>query len=355
MNDERYRQALVHPSLMIRDALKQMDSAAIQVLVVVDDLDQIVGIVTDGDVRRAVINNIDFNKPISAIMNTRPLTISSQMGKQRAFRFMQRYEIKHLPVINKKKQVIGLFLLSDFLKDNEDVCRLKTTPVVIMAGGKGTRLDPFTKILPKPLIPVNNKPIIEVIMDKFSSHGMNTFFITVNYKAELIKMFFLENGSDYRVEFIDEKEYMGTAGGLSLVKDRLQETFILSNCDVITDADIDDLLEYHKRNQNVATILAILRYVKIPYGVLRTQDGNLEEIIEKPEQHFLINSGVYVLEPEILQLIPQDRPLDMPDLLMLAKQQGLKVQIYPVSSSWFDIGEWGEYQRAIQLINEKIS
>jgi NDP-sugar pyrophosphorylase family protein len=221
-----------------------------------------------------------------------------------------------------------------------------------MAGGKGTRLDPFTKILPKPLIPVNNKPIIEVIMDKFSHYGLNNFVVTVNYKAELIKMFFLENGGDYRVEFIDETEYLGTAGGLSLAKDRLHETFVLSNCDVITDANIDDLLDYHKSNNNMATILAILRYIKIPYGVLRTQDGNLEEIIEKPEQHFIINSGIYVLEPEILQLIPNNQPVDMPDLLMEAKRKGLKVQIYPVSASWFDIGEWGEYQRAVKLINE---
>jgi dTDP-glucose pyrophosphorylase/predicted transcriptional regulator len=351
MGDDKYKQVLVQPAVTIREALKRMDKAALQVLVIVDDLNQILGIVTDGDVRRAVINNIDFNRPISSIMNTRPLTISAQAGKQRSFRFMQKYEIKHLPVINKNKQVIGLFLMNDFLKDNRDSRPSKTTPVVIMAGGKGARLDPFTRILPKPLIPINNKPIIEVVMDKFCSHGLNRFYVVVNYKAELIKMFFLENINEYTIEFVDEKECLGTAGGLSLVKDRLRETFILSNCDVITDANIDDFLDYHKSNNNAATILAILRYIKIPYGVLKTRDGNLEEIIEKPEQHFMISSGIYALEPEILQLIPQNEPVDMPNLLMLAKQQGLKVQVYPASASWFDIGEWGEYQRAIQLID----
>jgi dTDP-glucose pyrophosphorylase len=351
ISDERYKQVLVQPTLSIREALKQMDRSALQVLFVVNDENLLLGVVTDGDIRRAVINNIDFSRPISSIMNTTPITASPQ-SKRRALSIMRQYGIKHLPIVNAKKQITGLFLLSDFLQDGESIYPKRSTPVVIMAGGKGTRLDPFTKILPKPLIPVNNKPIIEVIMDKFSHYGLNNFVVTVNYKAELIKMFFLENGGDYRVEFIDETEYLGTAGGLSLAKDRLHETFVLSNCDVITDANIDDLLDYHKSNNNMATILAILRYIKIPYGVLRTQDGNLEEIIEKPEQHFIINSGIYVLEPEILQLIPNNQPVDMPDLLMEAKRKGLKVQIYPVSASWFDIGEWGEYQRAVKLINE---
>ncbi len=346
-----YKKVLVGPNISIKEALKKMDQSTLQVLIIVDDIEKVLGIVTDGDVRRAVINNIDFTNPIRLIMNPHPITIQFPIEKQKALQEMRKHGISHLPVVNENKQIKDLLLLNDFIKDGEPIYLQKTTPVVIMAGGKGTRLDPFTKILPKPLIPLDNKPIIEVVMDKFRKYGFTNFIVSLNYKAELIKMYFAENPTNFDIDFITEESFLGTAGGLALAKDKIKDTFILSNCDVITDANLDSLLKYHKERQGIATILAIFRYIKIPYGILQVKDGDLKEIVEKPEYHFIVNSGIYVLEPDILQLIPEGKAMDMPDLLSLAKKKGHNVQVFPVSASWFDIGEWEEYKRAVNFIN----
>jgi NDP-sugar pyrophosphorylase family protein len=225
-----------------------------------------------------------------------------------------------------------------------------------MAGGKGKRLDPFTKILPKPLIPIDEKPVIEVIMDNFKKYGFNKFIIALNYKAEMIKMYFAENPNNYQIEYIQEKNFLGTIGALSLIKDKLGGTFIVSNCDVIIDANYDDTLNYHKQNNNQITVLGVSRNINIPYGILNMKNtcADFEEIIEKPDYHFIVNSGVYVLEPEVVDLIPRNQTTDMPDLLVLAKKKGFKIQVYPVNCSWFDIGEWGEYKKAIEYMDKHI-
>ncbi|CEO87784.1 sugar phosphate nucleotidyltransferase [Syntrophaceticus schinkii] len=252
---QHIKKVLVGPNISIKEALKKMDQSTLQVLIIVDDIEKVLGIVTDGDVRRAVINNIDFTNPIRLIMNPHPITIQFPIEKQKALQEMRKHGISHLPVVNENKQIKDLLLLNDFIKDGEPIYLQKTTPVVIMAGGKGTRLDPFTKILPKPLIPLDNKPIIEVVMDKFRKYGFTNFIVSLNYKAELIKMYFAENPTNFDIDFITEESFLGTAGGLALAKDKIKDTFILSNCDVITDANLDSLLKYHKERQGIATIL----------------------------------------------------------------------------------------------------
>lgn len=349
---QRCGKVLVKSNTSLREALKQMDKAALQVLIVVDDENRILGIITDGDMRRAIINDVDFNKPVEMIMNKNPVTIHSPPNKNKALKLMKKYQIKHIPVLDNKNKVVGLILWKDFLNNGEIKFPLKNTFVFIMAGGRGTRLDPFTKILPKPLIPIGEKPIIELVMDNFKKYGFYRFLISVNYRAEMIKMYFSENSNNHKINYIQEKNYLGTAGALSLAKDRLKDTFILSNCDIIVDTNFDSLLNYHKKNKNKATILAVVRRVKIPYGILKMQNANLDEIIEKPEYYFIVNSGVYVLEPDIIDLIPENKPMDMPELLSLAKKKGFKVQIYPINCPWFDVGEWEEYKRAVEYIKK---
>jgi NDP-sugar pyrophosphorylase family protein len=267
---------------------------------------------------------------------------------------MKKYEIRHIPVIDEKNKIIDIFLWKDFLKNGEVIFPLKSTSVIIIAGGKGTRLDPFTKILPKPLIPIDEKPVIEVIMDNFKKYGFNKFIIALNYKAEMIKMYFAENPNNYQIEYIQEKDFLGTIGALSLIKEKLDGTFIVSNCDVVIDANYDDLLNYHKQNNNQITILGVSRNINIPYGILnmKNERADCEEIIEKPDYHFIVNSGVYVLEPEVVDLIPRNQSTDMPDLLVLAKKKEFKIQVYPVNCSWFDIGEWGEYKKAVEYMDK---
>jgi NDP-sugar pyrophosphorylase family protein len=318
MISEKCKKILVKPNFSLKAALKQIDKSALQVLIVVDDEERILGIITDGDMRRAIIKDLDFKTPIQDIMTK------------------------------------NIFLWKDFLKNGEVTCAIKNVPVIIMAGGKGKRLDPFTKILPKPLIPIDEKPVIEVIMDNFKKYGFNKFIITLNYKAEMIKMYFAENPNNYQIEYIQEKDFLGTIGALSLIKEKLGGTFIVSNCDVVIDANYDDLLNYHRQNNNQITILGVSRNINIPYGILnmKNERADFEEIIEKPDYHFIVNSGVYVLEQEVVDLIPRNQPTDMPDLLVLAKKKRFKIQVYPVNCSWFDIGEWGEYKKAIEYMDK---
>ena len=348
------KKILVKPSLSLKVALRQMDQSGLQVLIVVDEEDRILGIITDGNIRRAIIKDLDFKTPVQDIMTKNPIAISYKSNKEEALRLMQKYEIRHIPIVDEKNKIIDIFLWKDFLKNSEVTCAIKNVPVIIMAGGKGKRLDPFTKILPKPLIPIDEKPVIEVIMDDFKKYGFNKFIIALNYKAEMIKMYFAENPNEYQIEYIQEKDFLGTIGALSLIKDKLNQLFIVSNCDVIIDANYDDLLNYHKQNNNQITILGVSRNINIPYGILnmKNERADFKEIIEKPDYHFIVNSGVYVLEPEVVDLIPTNQPIDMPDLLVLAKKKGFKIQVYPVNCSWFDVGEWGEYKKAIDYIEK---
>lgn len=349
---ERYKQVLIKVDTTLKEAIKQMDKVALQVLIVTNDENKLLGIVTDGDIRRAIINGIDFGTTISSLMTQKPIAMLSPANKNKALSLMKKYDIRHIPVVDKENRVVNLFLWKDFLKNGEITYPIKDTSVIIMAGGEGRRLDPFTKILPKPLIPMGEKPIIEVIMGNFKRYGFNNFLISLNYKSEMIKMYFSENPNNYKISYIQEKEFLGTAGALSLGKDKLSETFIVSNCDVVVDVNFDDLLKHHKQNKNQGTILGVIRNIRIPYGVLKLQNGALDKILEKPDYHFVINSGIYILEPEIIDLIPKNQPVDMPDLLLLAKKKGFKIQVYPINCSWFDVGEWKEYKNAIEYMNK---
>jgi dTDP-glucose pyrophosphorylase len=330
------------------EAVKKMNTSSMQILLVVDESETLLGVITDGDIRRALLENIDFKHPISSIMTQSPITLANPPDKAKALSLMKEHDIQHIPLVDSEGRSSGLLLWKDFFKNGDIAVDKKPNTVVIMAGGKGTRLDLFTKILPKPLIPIGEKPIIEHIIDNFCKCGFTKFLISLNYKADMIKMYFSDNGYNYEVDYIEEDDFLGTAGALSLAGNRLNDTFIVSNCDVIIDANLDHLFNYHKENKNHATILSTVRNIKIPYGVLKTNNADLEEIIEKPEYNFIINSGIYVLEPEIIDLIPKNQAVDMPDLLLKGKRNGLKVQIYPMTCSWFDVGEWGEYKKAIE-------
>jgi dTDP-glucose pyrophosphorylase len=354
MISEKCKKILVKPDLSLKAALKQMDMSELQALVVVDEEDKILGIVTDGDMRRAIIKDLDFKTPMQDIMTKNPIIISYKSNKDDALRLMKKHEIRHIPIIDDRNKIIDIFLWNDFLKNGEVAYTIKNVPVIIMAGGKGKRLDPFTKILPKPLIPIDEKPVIEVIMDNFKKYGFNKFIIALNYKAEMIKMYFAENPNNYQIEYIQEKDFLGTIGALSLIKDKLDGTSIVSNCDVVIDANYDDLLNYHKQNNNQITILGVSRNINIPYGILNMKNecADFGEIIEKPDYHFIVNSGVYVLEPEVADLIPRNQPVDIPEFLVLAKKKGFRIQVYPVNCSWFDIGEWGEFKKAIEYMDK---
>ncbi|MFV9566943.1 nucleotidyltransferase family protein [Thermoanaerobacter mathranii] len=347
---EKIKSVLIKEESLIKEAIKQLNENSLQILLVIDDNYRLIGTVTDGDIRRAILNNVSFDEPVGKIMNRVPKFV--YIGEEEnAKELMIKHRIKTIPVLDRERRVVDLILMEKFLETKYEYSE-KPNYVFIMAGGKGTRLDPFTKILPKPLIPIGDIPIIEVIIKNFKKYGFNNFLISVNYKAEIIKLYFSENPNGYNINFIHERDFLGTAGSLKLAEEKLKDTFIVSNCDVIIDIDFDELLKYHKKNNNHATIVGVVKNMQIPYGVIDVNNGELVNMIEKPEYNFVINSGVYVLEPELINLIPQGKPINMPDLLLKSKEVGYKVGVYPVSSKWFDVGQWEEYRNTLEYFKK---
>lgn len=345
---KNFETAIIREEQPVREAIKQLNENRLQILVVVNEEQVLAGTVTDGDIRRAILRDLSLEHPVREIMNKTPVFV--QTGEEnRAYNLMLKKHIKAVPVVDEKKKVTGLLLLENFLDPKKETAvKKKSNFVVIMAGGKGSRLDPFTKVLPKPLIPIGDKPIIEIIMRNFQRCGFNNFLLSLNYKAEMIKMYFSENPEEFNIYYTEEEEFLGTAGSLSLAKDKLHETFIVSNCDVIMEMDFAGLLNHHRNSGNHCTIVGVVKHMQIPYGVLETENGDLVRLREKPEYDLVINSGIYALEPEVIGLIPENQPFDMPDLLLAARATEYKVGVYPVSSNWFDVGQWEEYQRTLE-------
>lgn len=349
--NEKLKDILVSPEEKLEDALSKMDRAAMQVLLVVDENRCLLGIITDGDIRRLLLRKADLKVTLSEVMCTTPTTVPEGTPLDVARKLMMKKSMRHIPVLDSRGQIIDLLLWKDvFIKQQQK----REEKVVIMAGGKGTRLDPFTKILPKPMIPLGDKPILEVIIDRFNKQGFSNFLLSVGYKAEIIRFYFAEyNNRPYEVKFVQEEKPLGTAGALGLLKEELDRTFIVSNSDIIVELDYNHLLEYHSEKQNSLTIVGALRKFTIPYGVLKTESDVLENIDEKPNFHFLVNTGLYVLEPKILSLISGEKFLDMTDLIVLVKENNLKVGVYPHHGQWFDVGQWEEYRETLRAFELK--
>jgi NDP-sugar pyrophosphorylase family protein len=221
-----------------------------------------------------------------------------------------------------------------------------------MAGGKGTRLRPLTNVFPKPLLPINEKTIIEDIMDRFVGVGCNEFHISVNYKAQTIKDYFVNlNNSEYSIDYFEEDKPLGTAGSMFLIKDKIHTTFFVSNCDILIDQDLSEIYEYHKSNKNKITIVSAMKNYKIPYGTIETsENGLLKSMDEKPELIFQINTGMYILEPEMLDLIPNNEFFHITELIEKVRKSGENVGVFPIGeNSWQDIGNWDDYKKILKL------
>lgn len=221
-----------------------------------------------------------------------------------------------------------------------------------MAGGKGTRLQPFTSILPKPLIPVQNKTMIEHIIEQFTEFGSNNFFLTINYKGKILKAFFDELDPKYKINYIEEKKPLGTAGSLYFLKNKIKTPFFVTNCDVIIKTNYSKLLKFHKEGKFDISLVASTKEYEIPYGTCELdKKGNLLQINEKPKYDFLVNSGLYLLNPEILKIVPKNKFYHITQLIEDSKKIGKKIGVYPINDDlWTDVGQWAEYRRAINSL-----
>jgi len=343
----------INSSESIVFALKLMDNLYKKMLLVFDE-ELFIGVLSIGDIQRAILKNISLEEPIKNILRENISFVFENEPIAKVKDFMLTNRIEAMPVLNTNKELISVYFWEDLFDNKEQINKeILNLPIVIMAGGKGTRLQPLTNVIPKPLIPIGEKTIIEEIMDKFVAVGAHEFYISVNYKADTIKHYFDSLGNtEYKIEYFQEDKPLGTAGSMYLIKNKIKSTFFVSNCDILIDQDLYEVYKYHKENNNTITVVSALKHYPIPYGTISTSTGGiLEQLHEKPTLNFQINTGVYILEPEVLNLIPENEFFHITDLIEIIKdKKELKVGVFPISEgSWIDIGEWKEYMKFINL------
>ncbi len=352
MDKSKIKSLLISENTAIKKAMENLNESAQKILFVIDDHLRLLGTVTDGDIRRALINGTRFSDQVESIMNKEYSFVrwSPTFLLEKAKDLMVDNEIEQLPVLDEDGVVVNVILWTDILgrRPKPPLSPLYENYVVIMAGGKGTRMDPFTRIFPKPLIPIGEKTVIELIMDSFYKNGFKRFVLTLNYKKEYIKLFLRECNMPYSVEWVEESDFMGTAGSLTLLKHKLRETFIVANCDSLLDFDVSDVLRWHKEQGAAMTVVGCYNEVKIHFGVLELGNGKLQRILEKPSHDTIINTGIYVMEPHVIDYIDEGKSMDIDRLIGRAMAGREKVSVYPIHSGWLDIGRWDKYKQALR-------
>lgn len=334
--------ALVPPEQSLHDALLRMGKSRQHILLVTDADRHLLGTVTDGDVRRAILRKCSLETPVEAIMKRSSITAPVGIEKPSALNLMRKHDIQHLPVIDAERRVVGLIRLEDMLIIAGD----RPNWVVLLAGGLGKRLRPLTDPIPKPLLLVGGRPILETILDELSSHGLRHIYLSVNYRAEMVKAHF-GDGERFGVEirYLEEEERLGTAGPLSLIEERHQAPLLVMNGDLLTKLPFDRLLSYHAEHQAKATACVRHFEMEVPYGVVECDGDQITDIVEKPVHTFLVSAGIYVVDPDIPPRLER-RPLDMPDLLRGLMKNGDRVAGFPIHEYWIDIGRMGDFSRA---------
>lgn len=353
---EELKKLSIEKEVSMLYAIKEMDKVDYKLLIVVDK-GNFYSLISLGDIQRAIISNKKFDTPVKEILRKDIIVAFEDDSFESVKSKMLQYRTEFMPVIDKTRKIVDIYFWDDvFLHPFESEGEKLLLPVVIMAGGQGTRLKPITNILPKALVPIGDMPIIEIIINRFHAIGASEFFISVNYKAGLIINYFENSGpKSYKIQYIHEKMPSGTAGSLSLLAGKIHSTFFVSNCDIVIEQDYRDIYDYHKENGNEITIVASLKSYHIPYGIIKTgQNGNLIDIQEKPELTYMINTGMYVLEPGILSEVPHNIFFHITDLIKNVKNRGGKIGVFPVSEkSLLDIGDWQLYQKTFQNTKPK--
>lgn len=346
---------LIPDTLSVKDALKKLTETAEKVLLVVEDDQRLIGALTDGDIRRYVLKGGELCDTIKGVYQTEPIFIfQDDFNLDKIKHILTKNKIEMIPVLDQSRKVVDLITWTTVFGKNKDADKKDLNiPVVIMAGGKGARLDPFTRVLPKLLIPVGDKPVIDYIIDRFKVYGITEFYLTINHMSKIIRAYFEEKAPDYSLIIVEEDEPRGTAGSLKFLADKLKKPFFVSNCDIVIKADYADLYQFHLQNKYDITLVASAKQFNIPYGICELNgSGSLERIKEKPEYNFLVNAGLYVLNPTIIDLIPDSGLFHITHLMDKVKEIKGTIGVYPVSeNAWTDVGQWTEYRKALKVID----
>lgn len=346
---KHWQSSLVFPKATIEHAISVIDKSGLKMALVIDQEQKLLGIVTDGDIRRAILRHLPLTTPVSIVMQSSPITLLANRTDINPIKLMNLHAIEQLPLVNSDGILVGLYTLSDFTTPK----KIDNT-VVLMAGGQGIRLRPLTNNCPKPLLKVGNKPLLETIINKFIDYDFHNFYLSVNYLSNMVKDYF-EDGSKWgvNIKYLEEDRPLGTAGALGLLPESaLDYPVIVMNGDILTQVDFSSLIKYHTNHAAAATMCVREWEYQIPYGVVKLDGNQMAGISEKPIEHYFINAGIYVLEKTLISSIKQNQYLDMPSLLDETVKNSHKVTLFPIREYWLDIGHIHDFERANVDINE---
>lgn len=340
---------LIPNTTKIIEVLRIMDKTDHKLLIVTKGK-TFIGVVSIGDVQRCILKCIDLNSEVNTIIRSDVKFASEDTPMEDIKEQMVKFRMEFMPIVSSDGDIKNVIFWDDLFPDHMEVVKLDNNyPVVIMAGGFGTRLKPLTNVIPKPLVPIGEKTIIEYIIDRFENVGCDNFYCSVNYKADILKYYLDTKGK--KLNYFQEPQPLGTAGSLYLLKEKLQDTFFVINCDILLDIDLAELMNFHKKNNNLITLVSVVKNFQIPYGTLKTKEnGQLVELQEKPNTLYQINSGLYILEPEIFDYVEDNKFLHITTLIEKLLYDGKKVGVFPVNeNAWTDMGNWEEYLRLIKI------
>lgn len=345
----RLEEVLIGENASLISALGQLDATAQNCLFVSDSEKKLIGSLTDGDIRRLILRTGSLKGIVKDAMNVDPVSVHVD-NRLRAFDYLMQNDLAAVPIIDDNGVIVDAVFDDGEMTQRHQLP--ESIPVVMMAGGVGSRLAPLTDVLPKPLIPISGTTIAERIIGRFNDSGCNDFYLVLNYRKGMIKAYFDDIERDYRVTYIEEDEFLGTGGGLKLLSPYLNTTFILTNCDILVDASINELLSVHRKAGNAITCVCSLKNSTIPYGTIEiSPGGEITEMKEKPTISALINTGCYMVEPEVFDYIGDNESIGFPDVMTRCQEAGLKVGVYPISEgAWLDMGQFDEMKRMNALL-----
>jgi dTDP-glucose pyrophosphorylase len=339
-----WKKAIVPPGSSIRETLRVIDYSVTQIALVVDETQHLVGTVTDGDVRRGLLKGLSLDDAVEQVLNLHPIVAGIEEDDVEIEKIMRDRSVNQIPLVDRQGRVVGLQLLKECLSKPK-----YENLVVLMAGGIGSRLMPLTETCPKPLLQVGGKPLLQIIIENFKSQGFHRFAIAVNHMAEMIEGFLGDgSGMGVEIQYLREPKRLGTAGALRLIDEELSVPVIVMNGDLLTKVNFGHLLDYHQEIESKGTICVREYDVNVPFGIVEVEDDRLVALQEKPVQKFLVNAGIYVLDPEMIRHIPPNTRYDMTMLFEKMTNQGVRPSVFPIREYWLDIGHIEDYNRAVR-------
>lgn len=339
-----WRSTLLRRSAPLTEAIRIIDASSKQICLIVDDAERLLGTITDGDVRRAILNSIPLDAPVDRVMNRAPTTLPPEHSRDQAMQLMRSKQLHQLPVVDADRRVVGLVLIDDLMQAGQRADNW----VVLMAGGLGSRLRPLTETTPKPMLKVGVKPLLETTIENFVQQGFRRFYVSVNYLADKVKKYFGDGARwGCEIRYLEEKERLGTAGALGLLPERPQHPLIVMNGDVLTKVNFGHLLDFHREHDAAATMCVREYDFRVPYGVVQLEGARINGLIEKPVHSFFVNAGIYVIESDLLDIVPRDdRQFHMTHLFEKALAAGRETAAFPIREYWIDIGQVDDLARA---------